>query len=267
MLKEGWLGSDMAAIKEFKVDRLNVKVYGSRPDMGVAAASAVAQKIREMLNSKKEVRIIFAAAPSQMELLENLSNHDELDWAAITAFHMDEYTGLSKNAPQGFGNFLRKYLFDRVPVKTVHFIDPEAADPEMECLRYAGLITEAPIDIICLGIGENGHIAFNDPPVADFYDPVPVKTVSLDRTCRQQQVNDGCFKAIEDVPSKAVTITIPVFMAASFLFVVVPGPTKADAVFHTLHGPINTSCPASILRRHAQAVLYLDRDSSRRLPE
>ena len=256
----------MQAIKKYKVDRLNANVYGSRTDLGVAAASAVGHKIREMLNSKNELRIIFAAAPSQVELLENLSNHIDLDWAAITAFHMDEYIGLSKNAPQGFGNFLRKYLFDRVPIKTVHFIDPEAADPEMECRRYAGLITEAPIDIICLGIGENGHIAFNDPPVADFNDPVNVKIVSLDRACRQQQVNDGCFKTLEDVPSEAVTITIPVFMAATFLFVVVPGPTKADAVFRTLHGPIDTSCPASILRRHIQAVLYLDRDSSRRLP-
>ncbi len=256
----------MKAIKEVQVGQLNVIVYGSRKELGAAAAKAVAEKIREIQHSTPELRMIFAAAPSQVELLENLAKQKDLDWSGITAFHMDEYIGLSKNAPQGFGNFLRKYLFDRVPLKTVHFIDPEAADPEMECRRYAGLIAEAPIDIICLGIGENGHIAFNDPPVADFNDPVNVKIVSLDRTCRQQQVNDGCFKTIEDVPSEAVTITIPVFMAASYLFVVVPGPTKANAVFQTLHGPIDTSCPASILRRHAQTVLYLDRDSSRRLP-
>jgi len=251
--------------KIYKVDKLRVGVFGSRNEMGKRAAEDVAEKIRLLRQSKNELRMIFAAAPSQIELLENLSTRLDIDWSHITAFHMDEYIGLAKDAPQGFGNFLRKYLFDGLGFAQVHFIDPEASDPEAECRRYADLIEAAPIDIICMGIGENGHIAFNDPPVADFADPVSVKVVFLDRECRQQQVNDGCFRSLGNVPLKAITITIPVFMTAASLCVVVPGPAKAGVVARTLHGPVVSSCPASVLRTHPDAMLYLDMESAGRI--
>jgi glucosamine-6-phosphate deaminase len=246
----------------FEVDKLRVCVFRSRNEMGRQAAEDVAEKIRTLRKSKSELRMIFAAAPSQIELLENLSSREDIDWSQITAFHMDEYIGLSKDAPQGFGNFLRKYLFGGLEFGEVHYMDPEAPDPESECRRYADLIKAAPIDIICMGIGENGHIAFNDPPVADFADPVSVKVVFLDRECRQQQVNDGCFRSLGNVPLKAITITIPVFMTAASLFVVVPGPTKAGAVARTIRGPVTSSCPASVIRAHPDAMLYLDRESA-----
>lgn len=244
------------------IDKLRFGVFRSRNELGKRAAEGVTEKIKMLLKSRNELRMIFASAPSQIELLENLSVGSDINWSRITAFHMDEYIGLTKDAPQGFGNFLRKYLFEGLGFKQVHYIDPEAADPEAECRRYADLIEAAPIDIICMGIGENGHIAFNDPPVADFADPVSVKVVFLDKECRQQQVNDGCFRSLGNVPLKAITITIPVFMAAASLFVVVPGPTKAAAVSRTLLGPITSSCPASVIRMHPDAMLYLDADSA-----
>lgn len=175
---------------------------------------------------------------------------------------MDEYVGLSADAPQAFGNFLREHIFDSAPFGDVQYIDASAADPKAECARYGALLEEAPVDIIVLGIGENGHIAFNDPPVADFADPRAVKPVMLDEICRRQQVNDGCFSTLEDVPRYAVTLTVPTLFAGRYLFCVVPAKTKARAVKATLCGEIGEACPATILRRHKHAVLYLDGDSS-----
>lgn len=252
-------------IKEIKVDRLKVNIYQNRNDLGYAAALKVASRIIELQRRGHELRMIFAAAPSQTEFLANLIKQKNIDWSGITAFHMDEYIGLGKNARQGFGNFLKKHLFDRVPFKNVHFLDPEPGDPEYECRRYAALIGEASIDMICMGIGENGHIAFNDPPVADFNDRAVVKIVTLDDLCRLQQVNDGCFLSIVEVPKNALTLTVPVFMAARELFVIVPGATKAAAVYQCLTGTVAESCPASILRKHKNAILYLDQDSAVKL--
>lgn len=248
--------------KEFHIDKLRVQIYHDRQSMGEAAALAVRDKISEVLKQKKEIRMIFAAAPSQNELLKKLAELDGIEWPRITAFHMDEYLGLPADAPQGFGNFLRVRLFEKVPFKQVHYLNPTPANPQAECRRYAALLKEAPIDIVCMGIGENGHIAFNDPPVADFDDPQAVKIVELDDVCRQQQVNDGAFTEISIVPTHALTLTAPMLFAGGALFVVVPGPTKAQAVYRTLTGAIDTSCPATILRRHPNAVLYLDTDSA-----
>ncbi len=155
------------------------------------------------LEKKAVINMIFAAAPSQSDFLKVLRNDASIDWSRINAFHMDEYIGLDKDAPQGFGNLLKREIFGLVPFKTVNYINGSAADPEKECERYATLLNENPVDIVCLGIGENGHIAFNDPPVADFNDPKLVKVVDLEQICRQQQVNDNCFTAIELVPEKA----------------------------------------------------------------
>lgn len=255
----------MYETKGMEIDQLKIKIYPTRQELGHAAALTVTSRIVELQRSGQELRMIFAAAPSQNEFLENLIKQKDIDWSKITAFHMDEYIGLTREAPQGFGNYLKRHLFDHVPFKQVHYIDPEPDEVEAECRRYASLINEAPIDIICMGIGENGHIAFNDPPVADFRDPVSVKTVVLDEQCRQQQVNDGCFNSITNVPKKAVTVTIPLFMSAGELVIVVPGPTKASAVYRSLTGPVQETCPASILRKHEHATLFLDQDSAIKL--
>jgi glucosamine-6-phosphate deaminase len=177
---------------------------------------------------------------------------------------MDEYIGLAPDAPQSFGHFIRRQLLDRVGVGQAYFINGQAPVPD-ECAHYATLLQQAPIDIVCMGIGENGHVAFNDPPVADFHDRLAVKAVELDERCRIQQVNDGCFPTFDDVPRHAITLTVPMLMSGTTLSVVVPAASKADAVKATVLGPVETSCPASILRRHPDATLFLDLDSARGL--
>ena len=183
-------------------------------------------------------------------------------WNRINAYHMDEYIGLSKDAPQGFGNFLMEHIFGLVPFGSVNYIKSDATDPDEESRRYAEILAQNPIDIVVMGIGENGHIAFNDPPVADFGDKYLVKPVKLDEICRQQQVHDGCFAAIAAVPTHAITLTVPMLTSAPWLFCIVPAATKAWAVRETLTGSIDEHCPASVLRTHDGAVLYLDPDSS-----
>ena len=206
--------------------------------------------------------MIFAAAPSQNEVLASLALDREIPWERVNAFHMDEYIGLSADAPQGFGNFLKEHIFGLAPFSSVNYIDISAKNPDEECERYAALLAEYPTDIVVMGIGENGHIAFNDPPVADFKDPKSVKPVLLDEICRNQQVNDGCFATIDDVPKYAITLTVPTLFAGDYLFCIVPAKTKANAVKATLCDEIGEACPATILRRHKNAILYLDGDSS-----
>lgn len=244
-----------------KESKLRVKVYESRQEMGRAAAEMVADRIRKMLLHKKTVNMIFAAAPSQVEMLEHLSTM-EVDWQRVQAFHMDEYMDLAEEAPQRFGTFLKHCFFDHVSCGKVFYIQGNAADAVAECNRYSSLIKQYLPDIVCMGIGENGHLAFNDPPVADFNDPLLVKLVNLDAVCRQQQVNDGCFTHLDEVPLRAVTLTIPALLSASFISCVVPGYAKAKAVFNTLYQSIETAYPSSVLRTHADAVLWLDRQSA-----
>ncbi|CAM3590759.1 glucosamine-6-phosphate deaminase [Marinicrinis lubricantis] len=250
----------MTLIQTRIIDQLKVGVFDSRESMGRAAGEEAATVIRELLHEKEQIRIIFAAAPSQNEFLETLAHAEGIDWERITAFHMDEYVGLPEDAPQRFGNFLKKRLFDKVKPGQVHYIDGNAGTDE-ECRRYAALLQEREIDIVCMGIGENGHIAFNDPPVADFRDLAVIKLVELEEVCRRQQVHDGCFMQLEDVPTHALTLTIPALLAGSRLFCIVPGKTKREAVKHTLLGPITEQCPASILRTHPSCTLYLDKDA------
>ena len=254
-------------MKTFKKDLLNVNIYDTRAEMGRAAANDIKAKILELLTKKAEINMIFAAAPSQNEVLEALATDREIPWNRVNAFHMDEYIGLSADAPQGFGNFLRNHIFGLADFKSVSYIDISAEDAEAECARYAELLAKNPTDIVVMGIGENGHIAFNDPPVADFFDPEAVKPVKLDEICRNQQVNDGCFARIEDVPTTAITLTVPTLFAGDYLFCIVPAKTKANAVRATVCDDINEKCPATVLRRHANAVLYLDGDSSELLGE
>lgn len=252
-------------MKEIKKDTLTVKIFDTRNEMGEAAGSAAAQKIREIIAEKGEVNMIFAAAPSQNETLNTLVNSKDIDWGKVNAFHMDEYIGLSPDAPQGFGNFLKERIFDKLPFKSVHYIYKEGETPEDTISRYTNLIKENPIDIVCLGIGENGHIAFNDPWVADFDDKEVIKKVELDAVCRQQQVNDGCFKTLSEVPCYALTLTVPTLFNADYLFCTVPAPTKADAVFKTVNNEINEELPATIMRKHNNAIMYCDKDSGAKL--
>jgi glucosamine-6-phosphate deaminase len=247
-----------------KVNQLAIEVYAGRPEMGARAALRVAGKVNELLREKLSVNIIFAAAPSQNEFLEAL-RAAPIDWSRVRAFHMDEYIGLDSDAVQGFGNFLRVRLFDRLPFLSVHTIDGGAEDPDKECARYAALLQQYPPDIVCMGIGENAHIAFNDPPVADFTDPYLVKVVELDPACRQQQVNDGCFSELSLVPTHAITLTVPMLMSGGSIYCIVPGRSKAEAVFNTLNREIVEDYPASILRRHENALLFLDRLSAEKL--
>jgi glucosamine-6-phosphate deaminase len=249
--------SDPLPVQAFQKDSLKVRVYATREAMGQAAASDVATHLRQVLAEQETARIVFAAAPSQNEFLAALRAMVHIPWQRIVAFHMDEYVGLPYDAPQRFGTFLRERIFD-LPFAEVNYLDGSAPDIQAECARYVALLQEAPLDIVCAGIGENGHMAFNDPHVADFDDPAWVKPVTLDDVCRQQQVNDGAFELIEQVPKQALTMTMPALMSARHLACVVPGPSKAAAVASTLQGPIDESCPATIMRRHADAVLYLD---------
>ena len=242
--------------------RFRVCAFSSRAEMGAAAARDAADCFRRLLTEKKEINVLFAAAPSQNELLAALAADRSVEWNRIHAFHMDEYVGLDRNAPQGFGNFLRDRLFRLVPFASVSYIDPAASDPDAECARYSALLREHPLDAVCMGIGENGHVAFNDPPVADFSDPALVKRVPLDPVCRMQQVHDGCFARLEDVPTHALTLTVPALLSAPHHFCVVPARTKAEAVRRTVFGPIGESCPATMLRISPDASLYLDADSA-----
>lgn len=249
-------------MKHFFVDQLAVRVYDSRSEMGMAAAADIKNCILNLLAEKQEINMIFAAAPSQNEVLAALAGDKEIPWNRIHAYHMDEYIGLPADAPQGFGNFLRAHLFDLVPFASVNCINSAAQDADAECERYSKLLRENPTDIVVMGIGENGHIAFNDPPVADFNDAKVVKPVELDLICRNQQVNDGCFASIDQVPTHAITLTVPTLVAAPHLFCIVPAPTKAQAVKETVCGTIDEHCPASVLRTRPGAVLYLEPDSA-----
>ena len=250
-----------------KVDDLEVKIFETRTEMGNDAASMVADKIRELQQSQDSVNIIFASAPSQNEFLAALKEEKGIAWERIHAFHMDEYVGLPDDAPQNFGNFLKVKLFDYVPLKSVSYLNGNAEDIEAECSRYAQLLADFPTDIVCLGIGENGHLAFNDPHVAFFDDPLVVKQVELDNACRQQQVNDDCFAALPDVPQTALTLTIPTLLKAKFAYAIVPGEKKAQAIYHTLNEEIQEAFPATILRKHPNAVLFIDKASSGKLKE
>ena len=249
-------------MKAFQKDLLTVQIYDTRAEMGAAAASDIKACILSLMQTQESVNMIFAAAPSQNEVLASLAADREIPWNRVNAFHMDEYIGLDANAPQGFGNFLKAHIFGLADFGRVFYIDVTASDAEKECQRYAELLAEYPVDIVVMGIGENGHIAFNDPPVADFADPKAVKPVELDPICRNQQVNDGCFARLEDVPRTAITLTVPTLFAGKHLFCIVPAKSKANAVRATIHHQIGEICPATVLRRHKSAVLYLDADSS-----
>jgi glucosamine-6-phosphate deaminase len=251
-------------VKEFKKDNLIIRQYESRKLMGEAAANAVSEQITELFKTKENVNIIFAAAPSQNELLAALSDK-HLPWHHINAFHMDEYIGLPQGSPELFRYYLDSHIFSTHTFRSIHYLNGNARNLEAECKRYECLLKQCPPDVVCMGIGENGHIAFNDPHIADFEDKQIVKVVDLDPVCRQQQVNDACFSNINLVPHQALTLTIPAITQARYLYCVVPGPKKANAVHNTLNQDIHRDYPSTILRKHEHAILFLDDESAMQL--
>jgi glucosamine-6-phosphate deaminase len=253
----------MEIMTQFYVDQLNVRIYPTRDQMGKGCGAEAGSCLRRLLAEKEEVNIIFASAPSQLDALAALREEPEIAWERVNAFHMDEYVGLPAGAPQSFGNYIKTHFFNLVKFKQVFYMNGNAPDLEQECERYAALLRQYPVDISFVGIGENGHLAFNDPHIANFNDPRLVKLNSdMDPTCRQQQVTDGWFADPSLVPQQAITITIPGLMAAQYVYAIVPGPTKQQIVKQCIEWPVGTDCPATILRQHPAAQLYLDASSA-----
>jgi glucosamine-6-phosphate deaminase len=244
-----------------QIEDLNVYIYPSAKTMGEAAAQQAAKILNEAVASKGEAFAVFATGNSQLEFLDALLKKS-IPWSNIHLFHMDEYIGISDQHPASFRKFLKEKLVDKVQPASFHGVLGDAADSEAECKRYAQLLSAQTLDLVCMGIGENGHIAFNDPPFADFNDPELVKIVTLDETSRKQQVGEGHFPNLDAVPRDAITLTIPALLSAKHALVIVPETRKAKAVATALHGPIIPDCPASILRKTSHATLYLDADAA-----
>ena len=253
---------DDGLVESFLAGQLNVYVYETRPKMGAAAAAMVAAELRRLIKARGRAIAIFASAPSQNEFLAALVAESGIDWSRVVGFHLDEYLGMDDRAPQSFRRFLIDRLVGKVPLGQFHGLRGEAEDGAAESARYAQLLASNPPEFAVLGIGENGHLAFIDPPFCDFNDPAAVKVVELDEACRRQQVNEGAFATLDDVPRRALSLTIPTVMARPKLFAIVPGPAKREAIKNTIEGPVATLCPASILRQHADAHLFIDRDSA-----
>ena len=249
-------------LRSFPVDALGVCVYASLEDLAQAAAVEAQRFLVATLQVQPDARVILASAASQVRFLEVLTALPGLDWSRVTLFHMDEYLGLPADHPASFRRFLHEHVAMRVRPGVCHDLAGDAAYPQAECARYARLLGERPVDLCCLGIGENGHLAFNDPPVADFADPLAVKIVTLDEACRRQQVGEGAFPTLAAVPTQALTLTIPALCAARRMLCVVPERRKAQAVRDALCGPISPACPASVLRRQTHCTLFLDADSA-----
>ena len=251
-------------MKHLQFDKTELYIYDNREQMGKAAARDATECIKELLKDKNELNCIFAAAPSQNEFLTALGADTSIPWEKINAYHMDDYVGLKQGDPHSFNAFLSEKLFSKLPFKSVHLLNGKA-DPDKEALRYGSLLDGIRIHITFMGIGENGHIAFNDPGVADFNDTQTVKKVKLDSVCRQQQVNDGCFLTIADVPEYALTVTIPTLVSGDYIFCIVPTAKKRDAVYAALTATVSPACPASILRNIKNTRMYIDAECAGRL--
>ena len=257
--------SDNTEIRRLKVGTLNIEIHPSRRAAGGAAARAIVQEISRLSQRGTKIGVIFAAAASQLDTLRVLIQTEGLPWDRVHGFHMDEYIGIAAEHPASFRHFLREHLTQRVRMKEFFEIDGTAESPQQVCQDYARKLQVANPQLCLLGIGENGHLAFNDPPEADFKDPVDVKVVHLDNECRQQQVAEGWFKSLKEVPELALTLTIPALFRVPKLIASVPGSRKAKIMRRTLEAPISTDCPATILRTHPDATVYLDADSASEL--
>lgn len=251
-------------MRSLQVDNLNISVYQESNVMGKAAADFVAKSLNQTIAEKGFANLILATGASQFSFLEALKEK-EIDWQKITVFHLDEYKGISDQHPASFRKYLKERILDEVAPQKIYFLNGDAENLEEEMNRYSELLQNHPIDLACIGIGENGHIAFNDPPVADFNDPKLVKIVSLDDDCRNQQLGEGWFPTFDDVPKEALSLTIPAIMSSKTISCVVPDARKANAIYNTLYTEISTKCPATILRTHLNTCLFLDQASASRI--
>ena len=251
-----------APTKIFTVDRLQVRIFATLPDLASAAADDAAAVLKAAINARGHARAIIATGNSQDQFLDQLVQRAGIDWAKVELFHMDEYLGKPITHPASFRRYLKLRVFDRVHPQIAHYLEGDALEPLKAMRDYAAALASAPVDLCCLGIGENGHLAFNDPPVAEFADPETIKLVKLDEKCRRQQVGEGHFPHLDAVPAYAITLTIPALCRVGRMIAVVPEKRKAEAVKASLEGPVATACPGSFLRQQAHAVLYLDADSS-----
>ena len=252
-------------VQKFQVGSLKLEIHPDGEAAGAAAASAVAKHLQQLKTTRKSIGAIFATGASQLKLLRALTSIPNLPWDQINGFHLDEYVGIDENNPASFRRYLRENLTQRVKLGNFHEINGSSADPELVCREYAKELKEADPQICLLGFGENGHLAFNDPGEADFNDPKDVKVVHLDTVCRQQQAAEGWFKSLQDVPERAITVTIPALFRVPKLILTVPGKRKAAITRRVLTEPISPDCPATILRTHSDATVFLDRESAAEL--
>ena len=249
------------------VDQLTVEIFPDVTKLARAAASDAADALRAAIAERGAANVMLATGNSQLVFLAELVTYTDVDWGRVTAFHMDEYVGLPPTHAASFQRYMRERVAANVPFQAFHYLQGDTGDAEQEARRYADLLRAHPLDLCCCGIGENGHLAFNDPPVADFDDPLDVKVVALEEASRRQQVAEGHFASIADVPTHAITVTIPALLRARRVLAIVPEQRKAAPVQAALEGPISTACPASYLRTQRHATLYIDDESASLLAE
>jgi glucosamine-6-phosphate deaminase len=241
---------------------MNTEVFDSKAELGVKSAKDAEKKIRNTIEKNGSANVILATGASQFETLKNLVVSKEIDWSKVVMFHLDEYVGMSDQHPASFRKYLKERFVDKVgDLKAVHFIEGDAEDVEAECERLNEIIRKHPIDVALVGIGENGHLAFNDPP-ADFDTEEPYIVVELDEACRKQQMGEGWFETFDDVPEKAISMSIKQILKSASIICSVPDQRKAKAVQECLEGEISNIHPASILQTHHNCTVYLDKDSA-----
>jgi glucosamine-6-phosphate deaminase len=251
-------------VRSFQIDKLQVRIFNNKAEMGDDSADFVSWHLQDAIQKNDYANLILATGTSQYPFLESLKKK-HVEWQKITVFHLDEYLGISDRHPASFRKYLKERILDLVHPREIYFLNGDAQNIKAELRNYEALLKSHPVDVACIGIGENGHIAFNDPPVADFNDPHWVKVVQLDEACRKQQYGEGWFPTLDDVPGEALSLTIPAIMNSKTISCVVPDERKSTAVFNALYGEISTSCPASVLRRHSDALLFLDINAAKKI--
>ena len=239
---------------------MKIKVFPDKLLLGRAAAADAAEAIRVAIESRGSARIIAATGASQFEFLEELTNTPKIDWKQVEMFHLDEYIAIPATHPASFRKYLRERLINKVGLTRYHLLDGEG-DPGNAIAETSAEIRKAPIDIAFVGVGENGHLAFNDPP-ADFETEAAYIVVELDEACRRQQLGEGWFKSLEDVPRRAISMTVRQILKATQILCIVPDARKASAVAKCFQGEISQDAPASILRTHSNTTVYLDKNSA-----
>ncbi|MEO0455905.1 MAG: glucosamine-6-phosphate deaminase [Cyanobacteria bacterium P01_A01_bin.114] len=256
----------MTLLQVFDAEALTVEVYDTAAALAQAAAARVIEQLSQTLTAQAQATVLLATGNSQLGLLSHLRQQPQaIDWSKVTGFHLDEYLGLGASEPASFQYYLDQKIAQYLPFQAFHYLQGEALEPVAECERYEKLLRSQPLDLALLGIGQNGHLAFNDPAVAHFQEPRWVKLVKLDGQNRQQQVDGGAFATLSGVPQYAYTLTLSAISSVRSLLCLAFGESKARIVRQLLQGPITPECPASILRKHPQATLFLDAAAAREL--